>query len=1041
MGKKERRFRKTITAAAAALLVLHSCLPMTGNPVQAEEETEQQDFLELTAQDLETEEGAAVSARLKIGDWLDYGDYGIERTDVPGTDYFFYITTEDTEGNLIDDGQLGYCLQSYFLTPMPGDHSAGMTDNVSEIGGGRSVQKVFYYGYGGAGYDADEFVDFLVRSDEEYYENIYRNLSESEQAELAYVLTHGAASYAYFTDGTPFEKYLELQFENKYGDDWEVQLGYFEEQELELSGIEDGDLNLLAATYGMNETGIALAKGWYQLLTEKKAPELDVTSEAGIYSFIGNERNEKLTLTFDVPDGLECTIDREDGTTESVAAGTTVTVRPSERFSFVFIGEAFASEEENDPVTDVSVAGTLNGAENEVWNLVLLETSKGTRETISKRQQDIAAVSRTNAGKDQMDFAVELQGASVSVKVRDEDGQAVPQAVFEVFYDEECSMPAKQEGENVTVTTDEAGEASLKFVINQKLLENGEKLFLRETAVPAGYIMDDTVYCMDAGGSVEITNARETTSVSGTVSWRVPEGTKLPEEISVELKKDGEISDIQTVTEGDGWSYAWDGLPKYHVGVDGMAEEYEYSIDAEPVEGYSTTVDGNDIVNTIIGETSKEGQVIWHDNQDADGLRPESITVDLHRDETLADSMQVAGEDDWKYCFDGLDQYSEDGTKENVYTVIPQIPDGYTAESEGSEIIFTHPASVSPEIEITVDLKGRELKDGEFSFDLTQVTDETGKTETEDGIRRTAVNDLDGKVAFEDIQVTEPGTYYYRITKTPDTDDTSVSEEAVIAKAEVTVGGDDQDQLEAVVTYPQGQPEFAYTYTAGGAVAIDGIQTVLENGTLAKGMFRFELKDSSGNVLQTVENDENGNAAFDPLKFTEENMGQKLEYTVSEVNGGTDGITYDSTVYTVLISVEDSKDSDGTLQISKESDDMVFTNIMAVSETEMAAEETGTETTEETGTETETTVETETESETAEETEAKVTEETETRTEIVTEAEPETKTHDETEVKAASETENQDGGHWTVVVTVISLIVILLLILFIVWKKMKNNKM
>ena len=126
-----------------------------------------------------------------------------------------------------------------------------------------------------------------------------------------------------------------------------------------------------------------------------------------------------------------------------------------------------------------------------------------------------------------------------------------------------------------------------------------------------------------------------------------------------------------------------------------------------------------------------------------------------------------------------------------------------------------------------------------------------------------------------------------------------------------------------------------------------------------------------------------------------------LEYTVSEVNDAAEDITYDSVVYTVTVSVEDSESSDGTLQITTDTGDMVFTNVMAEPETET---------------------------------------ETETETVSMTETELETVPETETETAQMTGAENQDGGYWGVMWTVFAVIVILLLILFFVWKKMQNKK-
>lgn len=1007
------QWKKAAAAVLSAAAVLQSGFFMTAGHVLAQEETEVLELQELTAPELQTEEGSASFARLRIGDWLDYGDYEIERADIPGTDYLFYITTQAADGTVINDDQLAYCVQSYFLTPLPGDHSADMTDQVSAVGNEKNLQKVIYYGYGGAGYQADEFVEFLVKSDAEYYENVYTGLSESGQSKLCYILTHAAASYAYFMDGTSLEEYLRLQFQIKYGENWEEELNCFTEQELEKAKITDGDMNLFGATYGMNPEGIALAKGWYQLLSGKKAPELSITVEDGFYTFNGNETNRELELTFEVPDGFYCTVIRGGGGTEDLPEGTEVVVLPSESFAFTFADEAVSSETGGISELAVPVEGTLSGTGNEAWNLILLQTNKGTNETISKRQQDIAAVSMLDAGRTELDFEIEMLKGSVSVSLADDGDQAVQGAEFGVYYDAACSKPVQQDGENVRMVTDALGEAYLEFVINQELQENGGKLYVKMLEVPTGYLMDEEVHCIEIDRSASSTAERETTSVSGAVSWKVPENTELPEEISAELQRDGEVIDTKVVTEEEGWKYEWDHLPKYRTEADGGAAEYDYSVAIAPVEGYDTVIDGYDAVNTITGEISMEGQIIWNDHDDADGLRPESITVNLYRDESLIDSVTAGEEDGWRYSFGDLDKYSEDGKGEYIYKIDAEAPKGYTLEIDGDQIAGTHTASASVDIEGVVNLNGRNLADGEFSFDLAQVTDETGKNEVENGTHITAFNDADGRVTFPDIICTEPGTYYYRITETPvqaDGEEASVqtdNEEApevseYIAKIEVTAGGENMDQLEAVVTYPNGQPEFEYVYTASGEAVLDDILIVLENGTLAEGAFHVELKDREGKVLQTGTNDADGKVAFEPLKFTQEDIGEEYVYTVSEVNDGAADITYDPAVYTVTVKIEDSGNRDGMLRITQEAENMTFTNIAAEPETELETEtETETEVRDKEG-------------------------ESETGTEIQSESsEPDTRAGAETE-----NTEKAEAGRGIVIPLLILVIVLVCIVLF-----------
>ena len=159
MRSKKLRWRKMLPAVMTAAVLMQNCFVVSAEGVdgQTDMQEEVQALKALTAAELQTGGQSAASARLKIGDWLDYGSYGIERNDIPGTTYLFYITTKDEQGNVINDQQLAYCIQSYFLTPLPGDHTEDMTDNVLSICDGTTVHKVLYYGYGGAGYDADAF--------------------------------------------------------------------------------------------------------------------------------------------------------------------------------------------------------------------------------------------------------------------------------------------------------------------------------------------------------------------------------------------------------------------------------------------------------------------------------------------------------------------------------------------------------------------------------------------------------------------------------------------------------------------------------------------------------------------------------------------------------------------------------------------------------------------------------------------------------------------------------------------------------------------
>lgn len=78
-------------------------------------------------------------------------------------------------------------------------------------------------------------------------------------------------------------------------------------------------------------------------------------------------------------------------------------------------------------------------------------------------------------------------------------------------------------------------------------------------------------------------------------------------------------------------------------------------------------------------------------------------------------------------------------------------------------------------------------------------------------------------------------------------------------------------------------------------------------GTLKAGQFKFEMRDSSGKVVQTATNDEKGNILFQSIKFKDNEVGTHT-YTISEVKGTEENTEYDKMVSTVTVTVTKSDD-------------------------------------------------------------------------------------------------------------------------------------
>ena len=187
-------------------------------------------------------------------------------------------------------------------------------------------------------------------------------------------------------------------------------------------------------------------------------------------------------------------------------------------------------------------------------------------------------------------------------------------------------------------------------------------------------------------------------------------------------------------------------------------------------------------------------------------------------------------------------------------------------------------------------LDGRELKDGEFTF---QLVDETGS------VILTQTNDGNGQVAFDAITYNEPGEYHYTIREKAG-DDPTITYSDKELKVTVTVTEEDS-QLIAKAVY-EGNQVFENDYTPKAGSVVLNAEKVLIGRDLKAEEFDFELVNEAGTVLQTKANDATGKIYFDALAYDEAG---EYHYTIRE-KAGTDGtITYDTRELAVVVTVTD----------------------------------------------------------------------------------------------------------------------------------------
>ena len=214
------------------------------------------------------------------------------------------------------------------------------------------------------------------------------------------------------------------------------------------------------------------------------------------------------------------------------------------------------------------------------------------------------------------------------------------------------------------------------------------------------------------------------------------------------------------------------------------------------------------------------------------------------------------------------------------------------------------PKETKATIELDKTLTGRDLTDGEFSFELYEGAN---KLQT--------VTNKNGKVTFAPIEYTEEGEHTYTVKEvagnTPGiTYDKTDKQVTVKVKK-------DGDNLKADVAYPDNKT-FSNTYTAPQpAKAKISASKILEGAELKNGEFNFQLLDETGKVLQTKQNDANGTVVFDDLSYSSEDAGKTFHYTIKEVipESKAKGMTYDEGTIDVTVTVT-KDDASNTLKAS-----------------------------------------------------------------------------------------------------------------------------
>ena len=523
----------------------------------------------------------------------------------------------------------------------------------------------------------------------------------------------------------------------------------------------------------------------------------------------------------------------------------------------------------------------------------------------------VIELDKSLTGRDLVDgeFSFELyEGTNKLQTVTNKSGKVTFESISYTAEGEHTYTVKEVKGDNATIAYD----ASEKQV-TVKVTRDGDAL-QAEVVYPKSKTFTNAFTPKAANATIELT--KELTGrdlVDGEFSFELYEGTNKLQTVT---NKSGKVS-------FDAISYTAEGEHTYTVKeVKGDNATVTYDASEKQVT-VKVTRDGNALKAEVVYPESKTFT-------NAFTPKAANATIELTKELTGRDlvdgefsfelyegtnKLQTVTNKSGKVSFDAI-SYTAEG--EHTYTVKEVKGDNATVTYDASEKqvtvkvtrdgdalqaevvypenkTFTNaftPNATTATIELTKELTGRDLVDGEFSFELYEGAN---KLQT--------ITNKAGKVSFESISYTAEGEHTYTVKEVKGTTPGityDTSEKQVTVK--VTKDG---NNLKATVVYPESKV-FTNTYSAPSpAKAQISASKILEGRSLKDGEFNFTLLDEAGKVLQTKQNAADGSVAFDQISYSQEDAGKTFHYTIKEVipTSQEKGMTYDQASIEVTVTV------------------------------------------------------------------------------------------------------------------------------------------
>ena len=502
---------------------------------------------------------------------------------------------------------------------------------------------------------------------------------------------------------------------------------------------------------------------------------------------------------------------------------------------------------------------------------------------ILKDDKDNTVVETTNDANGVIDFgnfeftSEAFYSGEYEVKTDPTDGSAY---IEHYYYASEVQPAAR----NI-----EFDQSVWKFTVRTKMLTTNGKVGtyteMSSELIAIEKVGEEGTNHLNNGGA--IFENHELTSINGKKIWQGDSeyAQYRPEYIVVRLLANnvytGKSLTVRPDASGN-WTYEFTGLRKY----DDSGKLINYTVSENPVNGYTTTYDGYNTINTL-EKINISGKKTWVDSyhhdfdvvaEDNDGVRPDHIVVHLtgkvNNTVVVERTLNVTPDPttgDWNYSFTNLPKYL--GGKEVVYTVSETPVDEYNTEITGYNITNTHEPLTT---EIPVEKKWEDHNNYDGIRPRSIVVNLTGTVGNTVVLRRSAIitPDANGNwnYTFKDLPV------YYK------------GSEINYSVAEVAVPG----YTRSVVTYDQKLHKYIITNYHEPLRTISG-QKIWKDENNNDGVRPDHIDINlyaDGDLYDTIRvyPDEFGNwdYSFEDLPVYAE--GKEITYTVEEVPSQTQSL-------------------------------------------------------------------------------------------------------------------------------------------------------